>query len=165
MTTAFKDWHLENSRTARWHRPDLPVQGIVIDPTVVVSLSCFSRFRKGIEWATRSAQLFAPLRIEDDLLLLASRLESSGTLSRQGTAHILKYLDDFPIALVNPDHSIKREYWLEHRFSPQMIGYLATAKQKSATILTFDPDMIRAARQLRIPRYRFVARHRLTSSS
>lgn len=155
------DWYLENSRTALWRRPPIPIRGLVIDPTIVVALAFFEHLRTGIIEAAGTTPLVAPASIETDLVNLGAEAVRSGLLDLAEASDLVAFFNAQPVRHIStsPGHTI--ELRAGKGVSARHAPYIAVARDHACTVMTFDEELTRLCRRLHVPRLRFVAGHRI----
>ena len=154
------DWYLENSRTTLWRRPDIPIKGLVIDPTIVVALAFFEHLRTGIIEAAGTTPMVAPASIETDLVNLGAEAVRSGLLDLAEASDLVDFFNTQPVRHISASPRQTIELRTDKGVSARHAPYVAIAREYAGTVMTFDVELTRLCRRLHVPRLRFVAGHK-----
>jgi predicted nucleic acid-binding protein len=155
------DWYLENSRTALWQRPHIPIKGFVIDPTIVVALAFFEHLRTGIIEAAGTTPLVAPASIETDLVHLGADAVRSGLLDFAEAYDLAAFFKALPVRHISASPGLTIELRADRGVSARHAPYVAVAREYACTVMTYDVRLTRLCRRLHVPRLRYAAGHKI----
>lgn len=138
---------------------------MVVDPTIILALTCFPAFISGMVEAMGFARLRAPDTIIQDTLSICVTMERAGQLTSDEVHRVMLLAEGIPLQLVPPNYSFIYDEFLSWGIPIRAACYLDVARHKPSVMMSFDNALIRYSRTLRIPRCRFARDYRMQVKS